>query len=123
MPARLLDAEAGDLQDRMDLDVHYPRASPEKALLDWIYLGGSPRTKLASPTLDIDLERLDKRRLKRLADQMKLSKPLAEYLAQKRRYDQDPSVRANAPVSEREPSAEREVEDRQTARAKKGNSN
>jgi hypothetical protein len=123
MPARLLDAEAGDLEDRMDLDVLYPRASPEKALLDWIYLGGSPRTKLASPPLNIDLEPLDKRRLKRLADRMKLSKPLAEYLAQKRRYDQDPSVRANAPVSEREPPAQRELEDSQTARAKKGNSN
>jgi hypothetical protein len=122
MPARLLNDEAGDLEDRMDLDVLYARASSEKALLDWIYLGDSPRTKLAPPPLDIDLERIDKRRLKRLADRMKLSKHLAEYLAQKRRYDQDPSVRANAPVSEREPPAEREVEDRQTARAKKGNS-
>ena len=122
MPARLLNDEAGDLEDRMDLVVLYARASSEKALLDWIYLGDSPRTKLAPPPLDIDLERIDKRRLKRLADRMKLSKHLAEYLAQKRRYDQDPSVRANAPVSEREPPAEREVEDRQTARAKKGNS-
>jgi len=122
MPARLLNDEAGDLEDRMDLDVLYARASPEKALLDWLYLGDSPRTKLAPPPLDIDLERIDKRRLKRLADRMKLSKHLAEYLAQKRRYDQDPSVRANAPVSEREPPAKREVEDRQTARAKKGNS-
>jgi len=123
MPARLLNDEAGDLEDRMDLDVLYARASPEKALLDWIYLGDSPRTRLAHPPLDIDLERIDKRRLKRLADWMKLSKHLAEYLARKRRYDQDPSVRANAPVSEREPPAEREVEDRQTAQAKKGNSN
>ena len=68
----------------MDLDVLYPRATPEKALLDWIYLGDSPRTKLAPPPLDIDLERLDKRRLKRLADRMKLSKHLEEYLARKR---------------------------------------
>jgi hypothetical protein len=51
MPARLLNDEAGDLVDRMDLEVLYPRATPEKALLDWIYLGDSPRTKLAPPRL------------------------------------------------------------------------
>ena len=99
MPARLLDEEAGALEDRMDLDFLYPCASPEKAVLDWIYLGASPRTKLAPPPLDIDLGRLDMRRLKRLAERMKLSKQLGEYMARKRKYDQDPSVRANAPVS------------------------
>jgi hypothetical protein len=99
MPARLLDDETGSLEDRMDLDVLYPRATPEKALLDWLYLGDSPRTKLASPALDIDLERLDKRRLKRLADRMKLSRQLEKYLARKRKYDRDPSVRANASVA------------------------
>ena len=123
MPARLLNDEAGDLEDRMDLQVLYPRATPEKALLDWIYLGDSPRTKLALPPLDMDLEGIDKRRLERLANRMKVSKHLAEYLARKRRYDQDPSVRANAPAGGRELPAERELEDRQTARAKKGNSN
>jgi len=70
MPARLLDDEAGGVEDRMDLDVLYPRASPEKALLDWIYLGASPRTKLAPPPLDVDFAGLDKRRLKRLTDRM-----------------------------------------------------
>lgn len=107
MPARLLDDQAGDLQDRMDLEVLYPRATTEKALLDWIYLGDSPRTKLALPPLDIDLERVDKRRLKRLADRMRLSKQLDEYLARKRKYDRDPSVRANAAVTKRRTSATR----------------
>jgi hypothetical protein len=81
------------------LDVLYPRATPEKGLLDWIYLGDSPRTKLAPPPLDLDVDRLDTRRLKRLAEEMKLSKHLKEYLDRKRQYDRDPSVRANAPVS------------------------
>ncbi len=99
MPAELLDEEAGAVQDRMDLVVLYPRASPEKALLDWIYLGASPRTKLALPPLDIDVARLDKRRLKRLADRMKLSSRLEDYLARKRNYDKDPGVRANASLS------------------------
>jgi hypothetical protein len=98
MPVRLLDDEAGALEDRLDLDVLYPRAAPEKALMDWIYLGNSSRTKLAPPPLDIDLERLDMRRLKRLADGMQLSAQLKAYLARKRSYDEDPSVRANALV-------------------------
>lgn len=98
MPLRLTDDEAGDLEDRMDLDALYSRASPEKALLDWIYLGNSPRTKLAPPPLDIDVTRLDVARLKRLADRMQLSTQLQEYLVRKRHYDEDPSVRANASV-------------------------
>lgn len=98
MPARLLDEQAGPLEDRLDMNVLYPRATPEKALLDWLYLGASPRTKLAPPPLDIDLERLDKRRLKQLAAAMSLSKQLDEYRRRKRKYDRDPSVRANAPV-------------------------
>jgi hypothetical protein len=108
MPARLLNDEAGDPEDRMDLDVLYPRASHEKALLDWIYLGDSPRTKLAPPPLDIDVQRLNKRRLNRLADRMKLSRHLEEYLARKRKYDRDPSVRANTSVTTQRSSPARE---------------
>jgi hypothetical protein len=100
MPLRLMDEEAGALEERMDLDALYPRASPEKALLDWIYLGNSPRTKLAPPPLDVDLTRLDMRCLRRLADRMGLSEPIQEYLTRKRQYDEDPSVRANAPADE-----------------------
>ena len=44
MPERLLDERAGSLEDRFDLDVSYARATPEKALMDWIYLGASVRT-------------------------------------------------------------------------------
>jgi hypothetical protein len=44
MPARFLGEHAGDLEDRMDLDFKYPCATPEKALLDWIYLGASAHT-------------------------------------------------------------------------------
>lgn len=122
MPARLLNDEAGDLEDRMNLEVLYPRVTPEKALLDWIYLGGSPRTKLGPPPVDIDLERLDKRRLNRLAHRMRMSKQLSEYLARKRKYDRDPSVLANAPVGERKPPPRRQAEGRHTARAKRKSS-
>jgi hypothetical protein len=100
MPLRLVDEEAGALEDRMDLDALYPRASPEKALLDWIYLGNSSHTKLSPPPVDVDLKRLDIRRLKRLAGRMGLSTQLGQYMTRKRQYDEDPSVRANAPVNE-----------------------
>jgi hypothetical protein len=41
MPTRLLDDRAGKAEDRLDLDVKYPRATAEKAFLDWLYLGSS----------------------------------------------------------------------------------
>jgi len=96
MPARLLDERAGALADRMDLDVGYARATPEKALLDWIYLGASPRTRLSGPPLDVDLDKLNLPRLRRLAKAMGLSPPMKDYLARKSAYDKDPDVLANA---------------------------
>ena len=100
MPVRYLDERAGALADRLNLDVTYARASPEKALLDWIYLGASPRTKLAGPPLDIDLTKLNMPRLRRLAKMMGLGAALTEYQSRKARYDNDPDVRANASVGE-----------------------
>jgi hypothetical protein len=100
MPVRLLDERAGALEDRFDLDVVYPRATPEKALLDWIYLGASARTKLAGPPLDIDLNRLTLRRLRRLAKAMGISPLLASYLSRKAVYDDDPDVQANTSTRE-----------------------
>lgn len=98
VPARLLDDRAGALEDRFDLDVAYARATPEKALLDWIYLGASPRTRIAGPPLDIDTTRLDRKRLRRLARAMEIEGPLEGYLDRQRRYAADPSVVANASV-------------------------
>ncbi len=89
VPGRLLDDRAGDLEDRMDLDVKYPRATPEKALLDWLYLGESHYSKIAGPPLDVELERLDVRRLRRLARSINLTEELNEWLARKKRYDAD----------------------------------
>jgi hypothetical protein len=63
---------AGDIEDRMDLDFKYLRATPEKALLDWIYLGASARTKISGPPFDIDADRLQKTPLQRLAKAMNL---------------------------------------------------
>jgi hypothetical protein len=98
MPARFVDEHAGELADRMDLDFKYPRATPEKALLDWIYLGASARTKIAGPPFDIDADRLKRVRLQRLAKAMSLESQLKTYLEGKRKYDADPEVEANAPL-------------------------
>ncbi|MGH8243082.1 MAG: hypothetical protein ACRETY_06990 [Steroidobacteraceae bacterium] len=86
MPVRLLNDEAGLAEDRLDPDVTYARTSPEKALLDWIYLGESPRTRLAGPPFDLDFDLLDSRRLNRLAKRMALARELESYLARCFKY-------------------------------------
>ena len=68
MPRRVL--EAGPVPDRLEpADRHaHPRATPEKALIDWLYLGHSPRSRRSLPPRDdIDLELLNLPRLRRLA--------------------------------------------------------
>ena len=79
----------------MDLDVKYPRATPEKALLDWLYLGASKYSKIAGPPLDLELKRLDAARLRRLARAMGLTEELAAWRVRKRDYDTHPDVREN----------------------------
>lgn len=79
MPARTL--VAGAIEDRLEAGVTYLRATPEKALLDWLYLGRSPRSALTPPPAhDIDIEMLDRERLERLALAMGLSEPLADFI-------------------------------------------
>ena len=70
MPLRVLEAGAGRLEDVQDLRYAYPRATPERALLDWIYLGASPRSRLAPPPADIRLNGMNSVRLARLAKAM-----------------------------------------------------
>jgi hypothetical protein len=95
MPARLLDERAGELEDRMDL-VKYPRATSEKALLDWVYLGASKYSKIAGPPLELEVKRLDAARLRRLARSMGLTEELKAWQARKRKYDADSDVRENS---------------------------
>ncbi len=62
--------DSGEPDDRLDSSGLYThlRATPEKALVDWLYLGLSPRSRRTLPIRsDIDLNMLDKRRLTRLA--------------------------------------------------------
>jgi hypothetical protein len=75
VPERVL--EAGAERDRLATGLDYRRATPEAALLHWLYLSGSPRSRMSAPPLDLDLEGLDLKRLKRLAIAMRLDANLA----------------------------------------------
>lgn len=69
IPRRVL--EAGRAEDRLEPQdgFEHVRATPEKALLDWLYLAASPRSRRqAPPREDMDLSMLDQGRLQRLAD-------------------------------------------------------
>lgn len=84
-------------QDIYDPGFGYLRATPEKALLDWICLSGDGRSRLRRPPLDIRVDELDHRRLKRLCRAMDIEDDCEAWLAQWRQYQQDPEVEANAP--------------------------
>lgn len=64
--------EAGVERDRLVTGLDYRRATPEAALLHWLYLSGSPRSRMSAPPLDLDRGALDFKRLKRLAIAMRL---------------------------------------------------
>jgi hypothetical protein len=70
VPERVL--ETGAQNDRLVAGVDYRRATPEAALLHWLYLAGSPRSRMSTPPSDLDLGALDLKRLKRLAVGMRL---------------------------------------------------
>jgi hypothetical protein len=64
--------ETGAENDRLVAGVDYRRATPEAALLHWLYLSGSPRSRMSTPPFDLDLGALELKRLKRLAIGMRL---------------------------------------------------
>ncbi|MEN9879368.1 MAG: hypothetical protein RIQ55_14 [Pseudomonadota bacterium] len=96
MPFTLV-TQAGALDDRLE-PLSYQRATPEKAFLDWIYLGSTPRSHMTLPPLDLDFERLNPARIARLAKGMGLADALDQWTTAKRAYDHSPGARANAPA-------------------------
>ena len=77
--------QAGEARDRLEAEEQHEhlRATPEKALVDWIYLGLSPRSRRTPPPRDdIDMERLDRRRLRRLIQATNLEQEFAAWLDQ-----------------------------------------
>ncbi|TAM76563.1 MAG: hypothetical protein EPN46_08390 [Candidimonas sp.] len=96
----LMDEAVSKQEDVFDLRFHYRRATSEKALMDWIYLGHSHRSTLRPPPLDIEVERLNLPRLKRLSRGMGMVAQWENWWSTWRAYQEDPSVIANAPASE-----------------------
>lgn len=81
LPRRIL--EAGRPEDRLEFRTprDHARATPEKALLDWLYLAKSPRShRTFPPKDDLDRDLLDRARLRRLAAAMGLSDALSIWL-------------------------------------------
>lgn len=82
LPRRIF--EAGDVADRLDLlgHPHFPCASAEKALLDWLYLAASPRSTLGAPAShDVDINALDAPKLRRLARAMSLTSLIDDWIS------------------------------------------
>lgn len=91
IPERVL--EAGAESDRLAAGVAYRRATPEAALLHWLYLAASPRSKSAAPPKDLELEELDLRHLRRLAKAMGIMTALDHWLEEKQLHDESPGVK------------------------------
>lgn len=96
----LMDEAVGRQEDVFDLRFHYRRTTPEKALLDWIYLGHSHRSALRPPPLDIEAARLRLPRLKRLAKGMGMVAQWENWWSTWHAYQADPGVVANMPASD-----------------------
>lgn len=73
--------EAGREEDRLAPMTTYRRATAEAALLHWLYLSHSPRSRMSAPPADLELASLDAYKLKRLARAMSLSEQLDDWLA------------------------------------------
>lgn len=96
MPARLVDDQLGDLKEIRDFRYDYPRATSEKALLDWIYLGASPRSRMTRPPLDLQIEALNRKRLTRVARAMGIEALLEAWLDDYGSYQGAEDVRENS---------------------------
>jgi hypothetical protein len=82
LPEALL--EAGREADRLESGVTYRRATPEAALLHWLYLSNSPRSRMSPPPLDVDWSALSMPRLSRLSVAMQLPDLLEKWLGRAR---------------------------------------
>jgi len=98
MPAHLVDERAGRRPDIFDSRHDYPRTTPEKALLDWIFLGTSPRSRMTRPPYDLDLAALNMPRLRRVAKAMQITAALDDWLNHYEKFQADQDVQENSPT-------------------------
>jgi hypothetical protein len=92
----VLSAGRENIEDVQDLNFAYPRATPERALLDWIYLGACVRSRLSLPPLDIQMHQMNPSRLKRLASAMGIARQWTEWHARWNSYQSAEDVGQNA---------------------------
>jgi hypothetical protein len=101
MPAELFSEQIGRDEDLYDPRKPYRLATPEKAILDWIYISSSSRIarsdtrRMAPPHMDLDMEEVNLQKMMRMADKMGISDELDAWLSSKREYDADDNVRNN----------------------------
>ena len=81
MPIRIVNCGAAHVEDVQDVRYAYPRATPERALMDWIYLGSSPHSRP---------------RLKRLSKVMGLESEWAHWYCKWQKRESTDDVRENA---------------------------
>lgn len=98
MPMTVLSAGRENIEDVQDLNFTYPRATPERALLDWIYLGASVRSRLSPPPFDIRMHQMSQPRLKRLARAVGITGQWTEWHARWKSYQGAEDVMQNSSV-------------------------
>lgn len=98
LPWGIHELESLPTTDWRDARFAHPRASPEKALCDWLYLANSPRSTMTPPPLDLEIDQLDAARLHRIARAMKIEGVFQDWRSRKSHYDGDPEVIENAPA-------------------------
>lgn len=96
LPWRLHELNSLPVEDWRDNRYAHPRATPEKAFCDWLYLGQSPRSTLRVPPLDLEFDKFNRSRLRRIVGAMEIKQVFDAWLAKKRQYDEDPDVQENA---------------------------
>jgi len=105
LPWRLQELDSLPVAQWRDNRYAHPRATPEKALCDWLYLGQSPRSSLRAPPLDLDYDKFNKARLQRIVNAMGIRDAFHAWLDKKHQYDQDPEVQENASLRSLNPAA------------------
>lgn len=92
IPWRIHELPQLPTEDWRDLNFRHPRATPEKAFADWLYLASSKKSRVTAPPLDMDFDQLDQERLGRIVEAMSLQSELEEWLSRKREHDADDEV-------------------------------
>jgi hypothetical protein len=83
--------EAGDIEDRLVPMLSYDRATPEAAIVHWIYLASSHTSAMNEPDTQCDLAQLDLERLARLAQACGIEDQITSWVqrCQQRELDDD----------------------------------